>query len=278
MVTFRNLVYRLNIMPDKTRHAPMRFRRFYYIAVIAVITALPAFYLMAKKTAAQTTPCAATDTACLLPELEAISTRITEVSWRDQTYRELAKLYTSTGKIEQALALIPKVETPDTRAMTIRGIGMAAAKLKLSNKDRDALFTALRTEADKITHPASLGIALTYIAMSQAYAGDHAGAYATAKSMTNDALRHKAFAENAEIQADQGDLTHALESLGAISDISFRNKAHGIVAKIFADKKNYDAAMATARHINNDYHQSQTILYILARQITPDEIAPGIRE
>lgn len=223
-------------------------------------------------------PCPATDAACQLPRLESLTAKITEASWRDQTYRETAKLYMATGDSVRALALLPKIESPDTRALTIRGIGMEAAKLKLDAATRDAIFTALRSEADKIDHPPSLGIALTYIAMAQAFAGDDAGAFATAKSMTNDALRHKAFGESAEIQAERGDLAPALESLAAIDSDSFRNKAHLTVAKIFADKKLYDHAMATAEKINNDYQKSQALLYIMAKQITPEEVTLGIRE
>lgn len=277
MVTFRDLVYRVGLMRSKTATKA----HLYYTLVMAVMTALTLTFFMAKKPGAQEatpTPCSGTDTACLLPELERINARITEAAWRDQTYRELAKLYMASGQTDQALALIPLVETPDTRAMTIRGIGMEAAKMKLAKPDLDKLFTSLRVEADKIDHPPSLGIALTYIAMSQAFAGDNAGAFATAKSMTNDALRHKAFGENAEIQAARGDLPHALESLAAIDDASFRNKAYGIVSKIFADQKMYDAAITTARKIENTYHQSQAMLYTVAKQVTPDEITLGIKE
>lgn len=277
MVTFRDLVYRVGLMRSKTATKA----HLYYTLVMAVMTALTLTFFMAKKPGAQEatpTPCSGTDTACLLPELERINARITEAAWRDQTYRELAKLYMASGQTDQALALIPLVETPDTRAMTIRGIGMEAAKMKLAKPDLDKLFTSLRVEADKIDHPPSLGIALTYIAMSQAFAGDNAGAFATAKSMTNDALRHKAFGENAEIQAARGDLPHALESLAAIDDASFRNKAYGIVSKIFADQKMYDAAIITARKIENTYHQSQAMLYTVAKQVTPDEITLGIKE
>lgn len=257
----------------------------HYTAVVTLITALLLPALIANQVRAAEpppapvqTPCAATDTACLLPQLETLTGKIENVSWRDQTYRELAKLYMAKGMTKEALALIPRVETPDTRAMTIRGIGMEAAKLNLSPEALAALFAALRVEADKIEHPPSLGIALTYIAMAQAFAKDDTGAYATASSMTNDALRHKAFGENAEIQAERGDLDAALNSLAAIDDLSFRNKAHGIVARIFADQKLYDQAMTTAGKIENDYQKSQALLYILAKQITPAEVTLGIKE
>ncbi|MBI2234770.1 MAG: hypothetical protein HYU57_07310 [Micavibrio aeruginosavorus] len=222
--------------------------------------------------------CSATDTACLMPALEALTAAVTETSWRDQTYREIAKLYMAKGDAARALAILPRIESPDTKALTIRGIGMAAAHRDMSPDDLRALFTALRAEADKIAHPPSHGIALTYIAMAQAFAKDDAGAFATAKSMTNGALRHKAFGESAEIQAERGDLKPALESLAAIDSESFRNKAHLTVARIFADKGQYDHAMATAAKITNSYQRSQAVLYLLAKQITPEEVTLGIKE
>ncbi len=257
-------------------------RHFYPATSLAAVFALVFLIFIANTALAQSqnppAPCAATDSDCLLPELEDMASRVVEVSWRDQIYRELAKLYTARHRTKDALALIPKIETPDTRAMTIRGIGMQAARMNLPPDELTTLFTALRGEADKIEHAPSQGIALTYIAMAQAFAKDDAGAFATAKSMTNDALRHKAFGETAEIQAERGDLKAALESLAAIDSISFRNKAHNTVAEIFANRKMFDEALETARKIDNDYQKSQAILYILAKQITPDEITLGIKE
>lgn len=258
----------------------------YYTAVVAAFTALIFTNIIANpaQAAGETSKapveksCAPTDTACLLPQLETLSGKIENTSWRDQTLRELAKLYMAKGMDKEALALIPRVATPDTRAMTIRGIGMEAAKLKLPPAQYNELFTALRDEADKIDHAPSLGIALTYIAMAQAFAGDDAGAMKTAQDMTNAALRNKAFSETAEIQAERGDLKASLSSLSAIDDLSFRNKAHGTVAKIFADKNLYAAALETSNKIENDYQRSQVLLYILAKQITPAEITLGIKE
>jgi len=245
-----------------------------------MITALffGAIIANAEVPSAPPAPCAATDTACLLPQLDALTAKIENTSWRDQTLRELAKLYAAKGMNKEALSLLPRIETPDTRALTIRGIGMEAAKLNLKPAALNDLFAALRIEADKIPHEPSRGIALTYIAMAQAFAKDDNGAYDTAKSMTNNALRHKAFAESAEIQAERGDMKAATHSLTAIDDPAFRNKAHGTVAKIFADQKNFDAALETGNKIENDYQKSQILLYILAKQITPAEVTLGIKE
>jgi hypothetical protein len=237
-----------------------------------IFIANPVFATDASKT------CAPTDTACLLPQLENLTGQISENDWRDQTYREVAKLYAAKGNTAQAITLVPKIKSDDTKALTIRGIGMAAAKLNLQPAELTKVFTELRTCADKIEQPASQAIALTYIAMSQAKARDDAGALATARSMTNSALRYKALGESAEIQANRGDLTAAMQSLNEIDDLSFRNKANAKVARAFADNKQFGNAIATANKIDtNVYEKSQAMLYILAKQITPDEITLGIK-
>lgn len=147
-------------------------------------------------------PCTGEDKTCLLKELDTAAASIGKTEWRDQTRRELAKLLTHNKQADEAIALIGRIETPDTKAMTIRGIGMAAAEGKIATPE---LFTKLRKEADKIIDPPSHAVALTYIAMSQAFADDDAGAMATAQGMENAALRNKAHNEAAKIQADRGD-------------------------------------------------------------------------
>jgi len=217
--------------------------------------------------------CAGTDTACILALLETKAASISEDSWRDSTYREVAKLMTAQGNTEQALALIPRIKNPDTKAMTIRGIGMEAAKLKLSPNAYTSLWGKLRVEADKIEHPPSYAIALTYIAMAQAFAADDAGAMKTAAAMENAALRNKAYAETAEIQAARGDIKAVTASIAAINDAAFRDKAYMTVAKLFADRKFYNQAFTSAVSIENNFQESQALLYILAKQITPEEVS-----
>jgi len=222
---------------------------------------------------AQERTCSARDRACLLLLLEGETAKIEEEKWRDQTYRELAKLLTLAKQSEKAILLLDKIKNPDTKAMTIRGIGMAAADIALTKADYDSLFTTLMEEAKKIDHPPSYAIALTYIAMAQAFAGDDEGAMATAKSMENDALRRKAFGETAKIQAERGDLQTAQASLEAIDSLSHRNKAHRTVSKIFADRSQYEEALEIAMPIKNNYQRSQAILYILVQQITLGEVS-----
>lgn len=217
--------------------------------------------------------CTAQDQACLFNLLEQTANTVEEASWQDTTWREMAKLLTHEGQAERAIALIARIKNPDTQAMTIRGIGMAAADSKLDKENYDKIFTALRAEAEKISHPPSYAIALTYISMAQAFAGDNEGAMKTASEMKNDALRHKAYGEAAEIQAERGDLSAASISLAAIDDPAYFDKQGRIVAKIFSDRGHYDAALATALKISNPYQKSQALLYLLTRQIKPEEVS-----
>lgn len=217
------------------------------------------------------TACSGDDKKCLLVQLENEASKIENDRWRDQTFRELAKLLTHENDTDRAISLIEKIESADTKAMTIRGIGMAAAKEKFPKEKMDTLFSTLRTEADKIDHPPSYGIALTYIAMAQAFAEDDEGAMKTAGDMENSALRNKAYGETGEIQAERGNIDAVLLSLAAIDSTAYRDKACKIISKIFVDKDMYKEALHVTEKIENAYQRSQSLLYILEKQIAPEE-------
>lgn len=225
-----------------------------------------------KEAWAQQKPCAISDRLCLLESLRIEAEKIDNKSWRDQTYRELAKTYAFDGDTEKALGLIDKIETPDTKAMTIRGIGMAVADRKMPPAQYQPIFAALHEKAKTITHPPSHAIALTYIAMSQAFAGDDEGAWATAAGMDNPALQCKAYGETAEIQAERGDYDSAMKSENFIDDEPYRNKSLNTVSKIFADGGQFESALGAAEKIKNPYMKAQALQYILDRQ-KPREIA-----
>lgn len=215
---------------------------------------------------AEQAPCAPADRPCILQALEAEAGKIDNKSWRDQTYRELAKTYAFDGETDKALALVGKIENPDTKAMTIRGIGMAAAERNLPPAEYAPIFAALHEKAKAIDHPPSHAIALTYIAMAQAFAGDDRGAWTTAAGMENAALRHKAYGETAEIQAGRGDFGAAMQSAAFIDDEPYRNKSLNTVSKIFADGGHFGHALGTAEKIKNPYMKAQALQYILDRQ------------
>ncbi len=232
------------------------FMRFFCAFLTVVISSQTA-------QAQNSSSCAAMDRPCLLRELESLIPAIDNATWRDQTYREIAKTYAYEGEIAKALAVIPKVENADTRAMTIRGIGMAAASRKLTRPQYASLWTALDEHASQIKHAPSQGIAYTYIAMAQAFAGDDAAARATAAKMENAALRNKAYAESAEIAAERGDLKNALASLSAIDTPSYRNKAYDTVSRIFLDRAYVNEAYECAKKIDNAYLKAKSIQRIL---------------
>ncbi len=210
--------------------------------------------------------CTIDERRCILRSLEDEAAKIEKTPWRDQTYRELAKIYAFDGDMSAAIALIERIESSDTKAMTIRGIGMNAAKINLAQEELFELFTALRAEAEKIEHPPSYAIALTYIAMGQAFAGDNEGAWTTAASMKNEALRHKAYGETAEIQAERLDFEAAMKSISMIGSTGFRNKAYGHVSKILADRKALPQSLKAAQAIENSYQKAKALQYMLNMQ------------
>ncbi len=233
--------------------------------VILFITAAVLVTINAQNAFATSPPviCTVSDRACVIEELKAAAQSIDNENWRDQIYRELAKTLAFDKRIDDAIIILNKIKSPDTKALTIRGIGMAAADNALSTEDYNAIFTALRFEAEKITHKPSYAIALTYIAMAQAFAGDDDGARKTASDMENDALRHKAYGETAEIQAEKGKFAEAMKSIETINSTAYRNKAYTIVSKILADHGKLEDAHAATLNITNAYKKAQSLQYIL---------------
>ncbi|MGH1455195.1 MAG: hypothetical protein ACRBDI_00265 [Alphaproteobacteria bacterium] len=207
--------------------------------------------------------CAPMNRTCILEDIQTETAKIKNQSWKDQTYRELAKTYAFDGYFDKAIGIIPLIQTPDTKAMTIRGIGMTIAAQEHNNESHHNMFTTLRVQAEKIEHPASYAIALTYIAMAQAFAGDNEGAWKTAAAMENDALRHKAYGETAEIQAEKSDFKSARISIQKIESEAYRNKAYSIVSGLLADNALYEDAYSAAISITNPYKKASALQYIL---------------
>ncbi len=232
-----------------------------------LIWGIPALFILAAVPAwaenAKIPDCAAMDRPCLMKQIETLTPQIERSEWQDQTYRELAKTYAYEGKTVEAIALIDKIKSTDTKAMTIRGIGMAAATKKWNAAEYDDLFGKLAAEAKKINHPPSQAIAYTYIAMAQAFAGQDDAARKTASSMDNAALRNKAFGETAEIEADRGDLKNALTSLEKLDSPAYRNKAYATVSRIFLDKAMIEEAYTCASRIDNAYLRAKSLQLIL---------------
>ena len=218
--------------------------------------------------------CKGADQACLLTALEQDTAAIPETAWRDSTYRELAKLLARQGQEDRAIALVEKIKIPDTQSITIRGIGMAAAQFaKLTKSQYSSLFKSLTAEAKKISDPASQAVALNYIAESQATAGDDAGSLITALGIKNQEMRNKALYDSSKVQAAAGRMDAVIGSISVIDQAAFRDKAWRTASKIRADAKDYDGALAISGQIENPYQKAQAVLYILVRQISPEEVS-----
>lgn len=209
----------------------------------------------------------ASDRACIGRSILFDMNDVNELQWRDATLRDLAGSYTYDGKIDQAIALIDQIKNPDTQAMTIRMIGMTAALYrKESPATLRTIFAKLTARAEKIANSDAKAIAYTYIAMAQAFAGLDVDAEKTASGMTNVALRQKAFAETAEIQAERGDMAAAMASIKKIDTASFRNKAYQNIAEILMKDGQYDAALQAANGIDNAMKRAQTLQKLLHEQ------------
>ncbi len=235
-------------------------------ALLLALAALQGAPALAEDKGAAPAACAVGDRACILTELDATAGKIENASWRDQVYRELAKTLAFEGRTDEAIALVDKIETPDTKAMTIRGIGMAVADNGSPSSSHGAVFQRLRESAEKITHPPSYAIALTYIAMGQAFAGDNEGAWKTASEMENTALRNKAYGETAEIQAEKGDFRASMKSIGLIDSPAYRNKSYNVVVKILAEGKMLAEALEMAQAISDPYKRAESLQYVLDKQ------------
>ena len=242
------------------------FRHPFLLVICFFVISAPAMAQDAKPYNPDDAICGADNRGCVLRNLRGYAKKIEQDAWRDQTFRELAKSFAGDGHIDVAISIIDDIGNADTKAMTIRGIGMEMADLGFDQVRLDAEFAKLRAEAEKIDHPPSYAIALTYIAMSQAFAGDNDGAWETAADMENDALRHKAFAETAEIQAERKDFDATMKSITFIDNEAFQNKAYAITSKIFANQGMFDESYKAAMQITNAYKKSQSLQYMLNKQ------------
>lgn len=226
-----------------------------------------------QKTNAAAHSCDVSDYPCMLTELHDAAQNVNDVKWRDKLYREIAKLYTITQDSASALAVLDQIQSADTKALAIRGIGFAAADHGYSPAALNTLFTKLHEKAKTIEAQASREIALTYIAMPQARAALDQDALITANMIQTDALRNKAHAENAEIQAERGDLDAAARSIAEIDDAAFKDRAYRLVSKIFTQQKNFEKAQHAAYKIENDYDRANALLELMAKQIVPEEVS-----
>lgn len=232
---------------------------------------LPLIALLALSGAAEAqspAPCQEPTAACIADTIRNDISSIEESRWRDYAYRDFAISMAYGGRIDEATSLIKKIENPDTQAMTIRAIGMALAIHKdLSAEEYKIIFAKLDSVAKIISHEGARDIAYTYIAMAQAFAGLDEDATKTTAEMKKPELKHKAFGETAEIQAERGDYNAALKSINLIDSLAFRNKALGTVSDIFVKRKEYDKAFMMASQITNPTKKTTALQHILDAQL-----------
>lgn len=209
----------------------------------------------------------AKDRACVAARIYNDAKNVDNERWHDQVLRDLAASKTYDGDVDGAIGFIKEIKNPDTQAMTVRTIGMAAALYRNDTEaELKSIFKKLDTASSTITQPAARAIAYTYVAMSQAFAGLDDDAWATASAMKNDALRYKAFGETAEIQAERGDIDAAMKSIAMIDTTSFRNKSYQNIASILIKQDMFTQALEAAQAIDNPMKRAQTLQKILTAQ------------
>jgi hypothetical protein len=247
------------------------------------IFVLLALYLMPTQGWAQDfqklSACKENELKCILDYTKSNLFEISDKNWRDQIARDLVMRYADSGLKEDALSLINKIQNPDKKAMAIRAAGFGLAKFSnSSSKESDKIyFEQLDEIAKTISHDGARAIAYTYIAMGQALAHLDEDATKTALEMNNSALRNKALAESAEIQAERGDLKAANKSISYIDELAFKDKAYSITAEIFIKQQQYNEALLMADHIQNVYKKSKVLLKLTEAQINARESKNNIK-
>lgn len=234
-----------------------------------------AFFAVSHAAQGNDESCTVDDHPCLFRMIETQAEQIDESRWRNYAYRDLAVSKAMDDDYEGAVALIAKINNPDTQAMTIRAIGMAIAKHReLSDETYKSVFAMLDEATETIDDPGARDIAYTYIAMAEAFAGLDADATETTQIMNNSALRNKAYAETAEIQAERGGFSAAMASINAIDSLAFKNKALGIVSGIMVEQEKYGEALQAASAITNPTKKVEALQAILNRRQNLTEPAP----
>lgn len=239
----------------------MRQSTFYFCMILILMGATPT-------AARDMVQCTADDTKCLKGMIASQTATIEEPRWRDAAYRDLAVSMAFEGNTDGAVQFIPRINSPDTQAMTIRAIGMALAIHKdLPVAEYRALFQKLDQAAAQITHEGARDIAYTYIAMAQAFAGLDEDATKTTEAMAKPELKNKAFGETAEIQAERGNVKAAMKSLDLIESVAFKNKALAKVSDILVRQGDYANALSLAQTITNPTSQVKALQQIVDVQI-----------
>lgn len=209
--------------------------------------------------------CTADDNACMAKYMADLANVIKEKDWHDKVLREAAKFMTAAGMWQESLKLIPQIYNDDTKAMTIRGIGMALANQDPKTPELVAAFNKLMEAATTIVTEASNAVAVTYVAMGQAEAGLGDEALKTAAQMTNAALRNKAYGEIAETHAKKNNLAEIKKALVKIDDASFKDKYGHRCVEVLTASGHKNEAVEVAKMITDPYKQADALGLVLER-------------
>jgi predicted negative regulator of RcsB-dependent stress response len=188
---------------------------------------------------------------------------IENTKWKDQTYKDVSVLLTSSNQPLKALKTLNLISNPDTKAMAIRACAKVVAEHDSYKKNASQLFEQLITSADSIEHPPSKAIAYTYIAIAQAEYGAFPNALNTASLMHNESLKNKALAEISKIMAQRNQFNETIEALSSIQSEHYRDKTSLSISKIYSENNQYDEAMKIMSMIHNPYQKSQSLLAII---------------
>lgn len=211
--------------------------------------------------------CAQDDFDCVLLKLQADMQSIPYQPWRDQTMRDMASLMTEQGRPNMAIRLIPEIQNPDTKAMTIRSIAVALADTTLSTDEKSAIYKTLIKEAQAMTHEPSQQIALRYIAKGQALSLFDDESRNTVMMITNPSQRDKAFAEIAEVQAKHGFTSRAIKTVKTIESESYRDQVYGNLTTILAKAGDFKAATSVSGLIKAPYNRTQALMAVVRAQV-----------
>ena len=201
--------------------------------------------------------------SCAGAALDKLIPQIYNTRWRDQSFREQAKILIRHGSVDKAMSLLPQISNEDTKALTIRAIGIGMAELPLAPAAQNEYFDTLHKQAMTISHTGSQEIAMTYIAIAEASAGLFERALTSARTLRTNSLRNKSYQEIAEVLSAKGDTDNSFAALNLIDDPSFRNKAYGVIAAVFIKHGQLAAALQFAEHIEDPYIKSNSFLNIM---------------
>ena len=156
--------------------------------------------------------CLESRTDCLILEAQQIAELISETNRRDEAYYSILTAFIAQNSVDEALALVDKINNPRTQAESLAEVSLALAKL---GRFRSAYglahsITDSRNKSSRIT-------ALEAVAIQQATFGLIADAFETVMAINNPFRRSEAQSAIAIAVARSGDLPRAIQAASKIA-------------------------------------------------------------